>query len=364
VRVLWFFVSLYAWLGVVFFRRHYWSGLFLFLCAASAFRYYVGSDFDDYVFLFNDSVAGKDVPVEISYPLLARALVFLGFNFQAQFFFYAILTFLFLYKGMLEVSRDKEFLGVAFFFTYIVFYFPSLSIMRQALAAAIAYYACYRFLYKGNILGYLAMIAIAVFFHLSGVIYLLCIVFYYFKPPKFVYCLLIVAAVILGVTVFSELLGIVADFVGFSYKGYNFYSIPIRSPVFYVFTVLLVCVFLYALMVAGEEDYFVINIVFFILVVRLLAIDYKPLNRLGASFSIFLPIFLYQVFFSRLREISKVIVFCVAAPLLLASDFFRANKDYSYYQYSFNVCIYGTPCPVSVVGDLPLEDLLIREELR
>lgn len=362
--MIWFFVSFFGWLGVAFARRNYW-GMFLFiLVLASAFRYYVGSDFDDYVVLFEHAASGREVPVEFSYSLLARGLSALGFNFQAQIVLYSILTYLFLYWGLTAISRDKEFLGVVIFFVYIVFYFPSLSIMRQALAAAIAFYGCYRYLHKNRFIEFFLTVAFATFVHMSSIVYLLCIPFYFLKPPKTIYFIILAIAAVLGFTIFGDLLRFMSDALGFSYKGYVFESLPIRAPVFYVFTIILIGVFIYSLSVVREEHYFLLNVIFFIVVARLLAVDYKPLNRVGASFSIFIPLFLYQVFFVRFKEGSKMIAFLLTFPLLIAGDTFRAKKDYAYYQYSVNFCVYGSPCPVSVVGDLPLEQLLIREELR
>ena len=362
--MIWFFVSMYGWLGVIFARRSYWYGFFLFLFLASAFRYYVGSDFDDYVFLFEGAAAGSDIPVELSYSLIARALATAGFNFQAQILFYSFFTFFFLYRGIIAVSDDRVFVGVMVFFIYLVFYFPSLSIMRQALAASIAFYACYRYLHQGYLVSFVGFVLLSTCFHMGGLLYLLCIPMYYFRPMKVVYVALIGLAAILGVTVFVDILHFVSGVIGFTYKGYAFKSMPIKAPIFYIFTMMLIAVFLYALSIARKGDYFLLNVILFIIIARLLAIDYKPFNRLGAGFAIFIPLFVYQVFYLKFKEHSRVAILVLVAPLLFISDYFRANKDYSYYQYSINVCIYGVPCPLSIFGDTPLEDLKIREELR
>ncbi len=362
--MIWFGVSIVGWLGAVLATRVYWSPFLVVLVLASAFRYYVGSDFDDYVFLYNDAVAGKEIPVEISYSLLARGLSYLGLNFQAQILFYTFFTFFFLYKGLTKISQDGKFLGTAIFFVYVVFYFPSLSIMRQALAAAIAFYACYSFLHRGHIIKYIVFVGLSSFFHLSGIVYLALVPMYYFRPSKLLYPVILIVLLSLSLTVFTELLILISNATGFSYKGYSFQSMPIKSPVFYIFTIVLVAVFLYAVFISGRRDYFILNVVLLILVARILAIDYKPLNRIGASFSIFLPVFLYQIFFYRFEKASRIVALFAILALVIVSDTFRARKDYSYYQYSFNICIYDEPCPISIVGDLPLEMLLIREELR
>lgn len=364
--MIWFFVSFFAWVGVTFFRKHYAIPFLIIIVALSAFRYYVGSDFDDYVNLFNNAALGRSVPVESSYSLMSVALNEMGFNFQALMALYAFLTYMFIYMGLKEISRDKEFLGVVIFFIYLIFYFPSMSIVRQALAAAITFWGVYRFLHSENYLKFLIVVATASFIHVSSIFYVLCIPFYIYKPKKVYYLLSIGVAALLGFTFFGSILGSIVDIIGFDFKGYKFQSTPLPAPVFLINTAILGLGFIYILMRTklNHKDYFLINIVFFILIIRLLALDFQAMNRVSAGFSIFIPVFIYQLVFVRLTKKSRIYFFIMLAPLLIMSDLFRATKDYSYYQYTINACIYNSPCPVSIVGSLPLEDLLTPEVLR
>ena len=364
--MIWLFASFFAWVGVTFFRKYYAIPFLIIIVVLSAFRYYVGSDFDNYVVLYDNAVLGLLIPVELSYSLVSVALSEMGFNFQALLALYAFLTYVFIYMGLKEISRDKEFLGVVIFFIYLIFYFPSMSIVRQALAASIAFWGVYRFLHSENYLKFLMVVAAASFIHLSSIFYVLCIPFYIFRPKKVYYLLSIGMATLLGMTVFGSILGSVVDIIGFDFKGYKFQSTPLPVPIFLINTVVLGLGFIYLLLKIklNRKDYFLINIVFFILILRLLALDFQAMNRVSAGFSIFIPVLLYQLVFVKLTKKSRIYFFIMLAQLLIMSDLFRATKDYSYYQYTINTCIYNSPCPVSIVGDLPLEDLLIPEDRR
>lgn len=362
--MIWFFVSALAWGGAILAPKYYWRPFLLILFLLSGFRYYVGSDYDDYVFLYEHAAQGRDVPVEASFSLMALLLSNFEFNFQAQILFYTICTFLFAYKGLLKVSRDRYFIGISVLFFYMVFYFPSLSIMRQALAASISFYACYAYLKNKDFIKFSLLVLLSSFFHLSGIIYFILIPLASYKPAKIAYIVIMVFLLFFGYFLFADFISIFATVTGFSYKGYAFGPMPISSPIFYIFTVILVLVFCYALCIANRDDYFILNVVMVIIAFRFLAVDYKPINRLGASFSIFLPIFIYQVIFSKFNRRSRLLALTFALLLMLTSDYFRSVKDYSYYQYAFNICAYKDPCPVSIIGDLPLEMLRIREEVR
>jgi hypothetical protein len=106
--MIWFFVSFFAWVRVSFYRNSFTTSFVVVLVVLTAFRYYVGADYWAYVHLFNDSVLGKDVPVELSYFLISAALAEMGFNFQAIIFLYAIFTYLFIYKGLKEINQTEK----------------------------------------------------------------------------------------------------------------------------------------------------------------------------------------------------------------------------------------------------------------
>jgi transmembrane protein EpsG len=359
--MIWIFVSFLAWVKVLFYRTSFTSSFYVILVLLTAFRYFVGSDYWAYAHLFDDSVLGKEVNVEFSYFLISRVLGEVGLNMQALIFFYAISTYLFIYKGLKEISINKEFLGVTLFLVYVIFYFPSMSIVRQGLAASIAFWGVYKFLKNEEWLKFLIVLAVAFFFHKSSIVYILCIPLYLFKPSKFFYIVSTLFALILGLTVFGYMVGLIANLTGFGYKGYYLGSTPMPQTIFLINTIVLFFIFLLSLKYSNKEDYFIVNIVWLILIFRLLAIDFLPINRLGAAFSLFIPVYLYVVFYNHMKKQSKLFFLISFLPLMFVSDTFRLNKDYSYYQYSFNVCLYGDPCPVFIVGDRSVEELFISE---
>jgi hypothetical protein len=347
----------------VFFKKKFGIPFLIGIVLLSAFRYYVGSDFDDYINLFNNSALGRDVPVEFSYSFISTALNDMGFNFQALIVLYSFLTYIFVYMGLREISREREFYGVMILFFYLIIYFPSLSIIRQALASAIAFWGVYRFLFRGDYVKFLMVVLVSFFFHVSSIFYLLCIPFYIFKLKKVFYLFGVGLAAILGFTFFGSILEFFIDITGFGFKGYSFKSTPLPVPVFLINTAVLGLGFIYVLIRSNlsSEDYFLINVVFFILIIRLLALDFQSLNRVSAGFAIFIPFFIYRMIYIKLTNNSRNVFFIILLTLMILSDLFRASKDYSYYQYSINYCIYGSPCPISIIGDLPLDDLLIPE---
>ena len=359
--MIWFFVSVVGWLGLILSRKFYGLPFLFLITTMSAFRYYVGSDFDNYVGLFNLAAEGYLIPVELSYSLISLFLSSIGLNFQAIIALYALLTYLFIYLGLKEISSDKEFLGFTIFFVYLIFYFPSLSIMRQCLSASIAFWGVYRYLFRGQNLRFLLTIIAASLFHLSSIIFVLCFPFYMLRPKKGYYYLGIGIAALLGVTVFGSLMSLIQEFTGFGYKGYQISSRGFPPPIFLINTFVLGVGFLIVLNSTLKKDYFLLNTLCFIFVLRLLSLDFLTISRLGQAFLLFIPVFLYQLLFLNLKSNSKWIFFVILVPVFLIKDGFRAAKDYSYFQYSVNFCIYDEPCPISIIGDVPLEDLKIPE---
>lgn len=362
--MIWFITSGLAWLGLFASKKYYGIPFLLLIVFLLAFRYYVGSDFDDYVNLYDHVALGKLIPVEPSYFYISSVLNYFGFNFQAIIALYAVLTYFFVYLGLKEVSEDKKIIGVMIFFVYLIFFFPSMSIMRQALAASIVFWGVYRFLFRRQYLRFLLVIAVSIFFHVSSVFYLLLIPFYLLKPKPLHYVLIMVVAAFLGLTFSGTLIGYLVDFLGVGFKNYIFQSTPLPPPVFLLNTAIIGIVFLYLVFSKVRKDYFLLNIIFFILVIRLLSVDFLALNRVSAGFTLFIVVFVTKMVYERLSIKSMPIFYILCLILIMTKSFFTATKDYSYYQYSINFCILGDPCPISIIGDLPLEELLTPEVLR
>lgn len=354
--MIWICVSIFSWFAGVFTRRLFVVPFLILLITLSAFRYYVGSDFANYVILFDAAAEGQLIPVEPSFLLLSRFFSYYNFNFQSIIIFYSVFTYLFLYLGLREYSKNSRFLAVTLLFVYLIFYFPSLSIVRQALAASIGFWATTRYLFKDKNGRYILWIFIASFFHLSALTLLLSIILKRLRFGRVTYVFFMTFSFLLGVTVFRELIvgggGILGISSNHLSEGKTFSTV---SPIFMINSFVLVCVFFYIFPKNNKKlegtKLFLLNIVFAIIIIRMLSIEFIVFNRLASIYTVFLPLFIYTFFYQRLKKHSKAIFLLVLLPFLLLSDAFRLSKDYSYYQYSFNFCIVAEPCPIQLFGN-------------
>jgi transmembrane protein EpsG len=353
--MIWVFVSVFAWFSQLFAQRLFVIPFFCSLILLSGFRYYVGSDFANYVILFDTAAKGQLIPVEPSYFLLSQLFSSLSLNFQSIILFYTVFTYVFVFLGYKELSNSKSFMSVTLLLVYLVFYFPSLSIMRQALAASIGFWATVKFLYVGRKSWYFFWVFFASFFHLSVLILLFNPLFKYIKLSRMAYFLVICFAFLLGATVFRDLLNIFFDILGVNIKNHMNKGFGVVSPIFMINSLVLVVVFFLILPKKNKKldttELFLLNIVFAIIIIRMLSIEFIVFNRLASVYTVFLPLFIYTFFYQRLKKYSKFLFMLILLPLLLLSDIFRLSKDYSYYQYSFNFCIIGEPCPIQLFGN-------------
>lgn len=155
-----------------------WFLLFL----TAAFRFDVGTDFMAYKDMYDGQV-GAFERKEIGYKLFVDFFSFLGFNAQIFFIVFSFFTLFFIYKGYKYLSRNNSyilFLSTILFIPF--FYFTSLNIVRQALAAAIFTYAV-RFIIERRFFSYSFMIFISTLFHYASVVFL---IVYFIRDIKFV----------------------------------------------------------------------------------------------------------------------------------------------------------------------------------
>jgi hypothetical protein len=353
--MIWIFFSTLSWFFQIFSQKFFVLPFLILLIFLSGFRYYVGSDFANYVILFDSAAKGQLIPVEPSYFFLSQFFSNLSFNFQSIILFYSISTYMFLFFGYKELSNSKSFMPVSLLLMYLVFYFPSLSIMRQALAGAIGFWATIKFLYSGRSNWYVLWILFAGFFHISALILLFSPIFKYIKFSRVGYLLVIILAFIFGATIFRETLTMFFDVLGINIKNHMSKGFGVVSPVFIVNSLVLVIVFFFILPKGKNKlegnKLFLLNVIFTIILIRMLSIEFIVFNRLASVYTAFLPLFIYTFFYHRLTKNSKSLFMLLLLPLLFISDVFRLNKDYSYYQYSVNFCIIGDPCPIQLFGD-------------
>ena len=181
----------------------------------------VGTDTANYLYEINrigsqslDEVLGVAYSnYEIGFRLICKSLMVFG---NASFVLGALnaLTLLFAYFGIREFCRHNMSSGLAYFTLLCLYWGDSLNITRQALAAAICFFAL-KFLLNGKRPAFVFIVAIAASIHLSSAAFLLTAVLWNREKPTsllrrltLVFAALLIASALLlsGYTAESEVL--------------------------------------------------------------------------------------------------------------------------------------------------------------
>jgi len=141
---------------------------FLLLFLPSALRYGIGTDYKNYVRIFNEIKDGVDVSrIEIGWYLLNKGCIELGVNVQWIFIISSFFTVYYMIK-----TPKKDFFVVIILF-FCLFYLDSYNITRQCLTMAICWYAYLCFINEKKKKCYF-YVTISSLFHTSGLIILFC----------------------------------------------------------------------------------------------------------------------------------------------------------------------------------------------
>lgn len=157
-----------------------WGLIFL----LAALRFDVGYDYSHYFQLIEQSLKFiEDQLGRIEFLSLQLILFSTNINFTQLFFIVSSLIIYFLfYKTVLDISEDKR-LSTILFLCFPLFYFNSLSIVRQFIALSILFYGV-RFIFRKKLILFSALVFVASQFHSSAVfgIFLYFIYNIKFKP--------------------------------------------------------------------------------------------------------------------------------------------------------------------------------------
>lgn len=350
-NMFWYFISAVGFLSCA--GKLRFPVMFLVtLSMLSGFRYFVGSDYYNYYNAYITLSSGYDLSVIMDsyFSLLVVALSNLGLNFQSLFLVHSLITFLLIYLTLKKEFQNILLFSIASFFVFITFYFPSLSIIRQALASTIACYAAYTYLPK-NKFKFLALVVLSFFIHFSSFIYILLLIFNKRRFTSISYALLIILFFALGISVSGNIIYYLASNLGVSFKSYDFSPTPFPGISYVANTVFTISIFILALKCKNKLHAFEVNAVFFMVAFRLLALDFIHFTRLSAAFNLFFVIVCSKLIFFYYKFLGRGIVFGSLLSLALIRSYQVSSKDYSYFQYSYNLCIFGAPCPIVVYGD-------------
>lgn len=171
------------WIGLVFFSllcmvigkvlpRHINSIVPLILvsilCFITAFRYMIGWDYESYMTMFYSVELGDFYP-EASFIVVSILLRNLGFDYQAIFVFYAVLTFVFLWKGIKVYSKENDvrILALILFLLSPFLYWNSFNGIRQMLAVCIFFWGA-QYIISKEFWKYISVVLFASLWHYSA----------------------------------------------------------------------------------------------------------------------------------------------------------------------------------------------------
>lgn len=140
----------------------------------ASLRYYVGTDYGNYITIYNNR---KDLTFvelitsnwELLFMLVIKIASILN-DYQYMFGIIAMLTIIVIYASIYNY-KEKLSLGFMFFLYLFLHFATSFNIIRQALAVVIIAYS-YKFILNRDLKKFIITVVIASFFHITALIFL------------------------------------------------------------------------------------------------------------------------------------------------------------------------------------------------
>ena len=157
--------------------------------AVSGFRDWVGEDFRSYVGWYETK--SRDVDSEIGFTLIMNVLRGLGLSYHFLFFFFSFSTLLLVFLAAKKYTKQSS---LAFFFFLVIpfLYLHSWSLIRQAFACAIGFYA-FHYLITKKYLTYILLMGIAMSIHVTAIIPFVVFILVFLLADKITIVYLIIA---------------------------------------------------------------------------------------------------------------------------------------------------------------------------
>ena len=185
--------------------------LTLILIAFSGFRYYVGRDYQNYIWLHERIIQLGFSDCEVGHYLVVRLVDFIGGTAQLVFLFYATITVLFISKFINDNSESIE-LSWVLFICLGPFYLATMNTMRQWLAISLFLYST-KFIQKRRFKKYFLINIVGVLFHTSTLI-VIPLYFWLAKEKKQLF-----SGLMVGVGIFAldkiGIIGYIAKLIGY-----------------------------------------------------------------------------------------------------------------------------------------------------
>ncbi len=170
--------------------KHNSSFIFVVLLIFSVFRYDVGWDYLPY---WNEITSVNSNLLESRYEPLSRIIMYIGYRLgfiPFVFIFYSVVTLYLIYYSINKFSNNSK-LSWLIYYSFPLFFFASLSTIRQSLALALILFS-WRFLSSKKYFYFCLIIALAMLFHYSALIGILLLPIVYFRIEKSVLWILLI----------------------------------------------------------------------------------------------------------------------------------------------------------------------------
>lgn len=307
-----------------------------------AFQYGLGGDYFAYEAMYNEESNDLNSK-EPGFVFLIFLLKSLGFGHQMLYVICATAIYLFLAGGIKHYSLSLGLpTGMLYLLFYYGFFFESTSILRQAIAASIFFYAT-TFLDRRSTLTFICLTLLAISFHKSAAFGILLIPLHLLKRYP---SLLLVLLSFLSIAMFLPLTNLIFNIIDFFNLSYTTYfsnqqwadrPASIYSKLNTLFLLLLVG---FALLTEKSKKVNLITIGMITYVIsRVLLVDLHIGHRISFFFKPFLFLFLVHLFKTKLKSSMKLgqatmsIIFCFH---MIVSLGVRYTNDPSFAELKLN----------------------------
>lgn len=187
---------------------------FILFFLPAAIRYGIGTDYFNYIDVYNQIYFGRNVIQEFSWKILNSLVI--GLNLGEQFVF--VLSSFLIYFFLLTIERKYYFVVVSLYFVF--YYSYSFNCIRNAIAISLII-CSYLYLIRGKYWYTLITLLLACFFHTSSYLYIpiFCLMRYVKLQKRFV----IIASIVILIAFSFDIISIIFNSSFFKGSKYSVY---------------------------------------------------------------------------------------------------------------------------------------------
>lgn len=365
-----FLASLLVFLSYVFpdFRETFQIVLLIVSLSIAGFRKNLSGDFGYYVdWYINKS---RDYDFEFGFVWIMNLFRWFNCSHHILFFFFSFCTIMLVYLAIKVYTQHTDF-AFLFFLLIPALYLNSLSIIRQAFAMALAFYA-FHFLITKKYLVFIVLMFVATSIHFTAILPFLVFLFVFKFADK-------IKTVHLSVLLFFSLVLLNFNWITFFAHFFenthyiNYFSEDLNQVnALKIFSLNILAVFLLFYnrkmkAVYPLQKYFIILTIFSIVVTNIFATD-NQLNRLSHYFTIFeIVVFADLIFLvfkkSRFVLIAGFYLYGVSLFLYTIKADYNLNKQGTKY-IPYNCVFYKFDDPFFMIGTDYLIDPSLAKEVK